>query len=99
MIFLCVRSPEAPKTTSAQGSGVRRSARPSSSGFSCFGAVAVIASRSLLGALLEVAAEGVPHRRQDAVAEICLAAGGEAVEQRRGEHRRGQALLDRGLAL
>src|SRR5712672_131437 len=98
MIFLCVRSPEAPKMTSAQGSGVFRRARPSASGFSCCsGAVVVTVLRSLFWALLEVAAEALAHRRENAVAEVGLAAGGEPVEQRSGEHRRGHALLHRGL--
>src|SRR5213082_1001288 len=98
MIFLCVRSPEAPKMARAHGSGVRRSASPSASGFSCCrGAVAVTAPCSLFWALLEVAAEALAHRGKDAVAPVGLAARGEAVEQRGGEHRRGHALLDRGL--
>src|SRR5437763_13071657 len=54
-------------------------------------------SRSLLGALLEVAAEALAHRGEDAVAPVGLAARGEAVEQRGGEHRRRHTLLDRGL--
>src|SRR5262245_2791970 len=98
MSFLCVRSPEAPKMTSAQASGVRRSASPSASGFSCCGcAVAVIALRSLFRALLQMAAERLPHRGEDTVAPLGLAAGGEAVEERRGKHRGRHALLDRGL--
>src|SRR5260370_31830227 len=100
MIFLCVRSPEAPKTTSAHGSGVRRRARPSASGFSfctgCSAVVSVTVPCSLFRALLEVAAEGVPHRRQNAVAEVRLAAGGKPVEQRGGEHRSRHSLLDGG---
>src|SRR5712672_2753139 len=99
MIFLCVRSPEAPKMTSAQGSGVFRRARPSASGFSCccFGAVALTVLCSLFWALFEVAAEALAHRGEDTVAEVGLAAGGEPVEQRSGEHRCGHALLHRGL--
>src|SRR5436305_14037518 len=98
MIFLCVRSPEAPKMARAHGSGVRRSASPSASGFSCCrGAVAVTVPCSLFWALLEVAAEALAHCGKDAVAEVRLATGGEPVEQRGGEHRRRYALLDRGL--
>src|SRR5579884_1164961 len=98
MSFLCVRSPEAPKMTSAHGSGVRRSARPSARGFSCCcAAVAVNTLRSLFRALLEVAAEALAHGGEDAVAPVGLAARGEAVEQRRGEHRSRHALFDRGL--
>src|ERR1700756_4950632 len=102
MIFLCVRSPEAPKMTSAHGSGVRRRARPSASGFSCCvwagcSAVSVTLLCSLLWALLEVAAEAPAHRGEDAVAPLRLAARGEAVEQRGCEHGGRDSLLDRGL--
>src|SRR3954452_7565239 len=98
MIFLCVRSPEAPKMTSAQGSGVRRKARPSASGFSCSfcagcSAVSVTVPCSLFWALLEVAAEALAHCGEDAVAEVRLATRGKPVEQRGGEHRRRHALL------
>ena len=48
-------------------------------------------------ASLQVPAEGAPHRREDAVAELRLASRGEAVEERRCEHGRGHALLDGGL--
>ena len=50
-----------------------------------------------LRALLEMAAEGLAHRGEDAVAEVGLAARGEPVEERGGEHRHRHALLDRGL--
>src|SRR4051812_5495807 len=84
--------------TSAQGSGVFRRARPSASGFSCcFGTVALTVLCSLFWALLEVAAEALAHRGEDTVAEVGLTPGGESVEQRGGEHRRGHALLDRCL--
>ena len=45
--------------------------------------------------LLDVAAEGEAHRRQQAVLEIGLAAGGEAGEQRGGEDVGRHAFLDR----
>jgi len=44
-----------------------------------------------------VAAEGVSHRGEDAVAEVGFAAGREAVEQRRREHRNRDAFLNGGL--
>ena len=45
--------------------------------------------------LLQMAAEGLPHRREDAVAELGLAARGEAVEERGREDRDGHTLVDR----
>ena len=78
--------------TSAQGSGVLRRARPSASGFS-----SLRRRGHCFRALLEMAAEALPHRGEDAVAEVGLAARGEPVEERGGEHRHWYALLDRGL--
>src|SRR5579884_921687 len=99
MSFLWVRSPEAPKMTRAHASGVRGSMRPSASGFvaraGC--AVSVTVGRSLFGTPLQVAAERLAHRREHPVAPVGLAARGEAVEQRGGEHRNRHALLDRRL--
>src|SRR5581483_916325 len=96
MSFLWVRSPEAPKITSAQGSGVRRRASPSASGFSsCWaGAVSVTALFSLFRALLQMAAERLAHRGEDAVAPVGLAARGVAVEEGRREDGSGHAFLD-----
>src|SRR6476469_211040 len=72
------------------GRGPRRAGFPAA-------AWAARPSPSLFRALLEVAAEALAHRGQDAVAEVGLAAGGEPVEQRGGEHGRRYALLDRCL--
>src|SRR5215212_5107060 len=58
---------------------------------------AAVRSRSCLRALLEVAAEGLAHCRENAVAPVGLAARGEAVEERGREHRSGHTFLDRGL--
>src|SRR5205823_2415247 len=54
-------------------------------------------SPSLFRALLEVAAEALAHRGEDAVAPFGFAARREAVEQGGGEHRGRHALLDGGL--
>src|SRR3974390_729241 len=91
MIFLCARSPDAPKMTRTHGSGVRRRVSPSASGFS------VTALCSLFGALLQMAAEGVAHRGEDAVAPVRLGAWREAGVARGGQHRRRDAFLDRRL--
>src|SRR5262249_16859056 len=45
--------------------------------------------------LLDVPAELEAHRREHAVLEFGLAARAEALEQRRGEHMRGNAGIDR----
>src|SRR5919204_946102 len=97
--FFCVRSPEAPKMTSAHGSGVRRSWSPSSSGFSC---VVATLMRARIGArlgLLEradsVAAELVAQCGGDLRREVDLVTGREARKERRRDDRRRHVLVDR----
>ena len=53
-------------------------------------------SASVTSRLLGVAAEPLAHRRQHLVGEVGLAARGEPRVERRGEHRRRHALVDRG---
>src|SRR4029077_19823028 len=92
--FLCVRSPDAPKMTSAHGSGARRSMSPASSGFACTG-VSVVA----IDGLDRVSAELVAQRGVDLGGEVELVARREPRIQRggddRGRHALGDRLLDR----
>src|SRR5438309_6597296 len=99
MSFRFVRSPDAPKMVRMQGSGVRRSCRPSSSGFSCVVAtsalVRVFAGFRLLERTYGVTAELLAERGCDLRREIDLVAGRKAGKQRGGDHRYGNVLLDR----
>src|SRR5436305_14083367 len=83
--------------TRMQGSGIRRSCSPSSSGFSW--AVATLARVFAgLGALERadrVAAELLPQRGRDASRELDLVTRGEAREERRRDHGRGHVRVDR----
>src|SRR5262249_22937110 len=95
--FRCVRSPLAPKMTSMQGSGVRRSCSPSSSGFSCVVATLprVVARLRALERANGVAAELLPQRGGDLRRELDLVARREAREQRRRGYRTGSVHLHR----
>ena len=53
--------------------------------------------RSPPSLLLDVAAEAVAHGGEHLVLELVLAARGEALEERRGQHVRRHALVDGGL--
>ncbi len=88
--LLCVRSPDAPKMTSANGSGVRRSDSPSSQRV-----LLLRRGRHQSGRLHRVAAELVAQRGGDLRREVLLVARGEAREQRGGDHRRRHVLGDR----
>src|SRR5438034_2114809 len=90
MILRCVRSPDAPKTTSTHGSGVRRCPSPSSSGFSTAGAS--VTSRLRLDG---VAAELLAQRGVDLRRERLVLARGEARVERGGDDRSGHVLVDR----
>src|SRR6266576_1840959 len=92
-----VRSPDAPKMTRMQGSGIRRSCSPSSSGFSWVVATLarVFAGLGALERADRVAAELLPQRGGDARGELDLVTRGEAREERSRDHRRGHVLVDR----
>src|SRR6266576_3189008 len=93
----CVRSPDAPKMTRMQGSGVRRSCSPSSSGFSCVVATltGVVAGLRALERTDRVAAELLAQRGRDLGRELDLVARLEAREERRRDHRDRDVLVDR----
>src|SRR5581483_2524084 len=91
--FFAVRSPDAPKMTRMQGSGRRRTWRPSSSGFcSSTGATSVATS-----ALRQhgVPAELVAQRRVHLRGERLVLPRGEAREERGRDHRDRYVLGDR----
>src|SRR5215469_4224444 len=54
----------------------------------------VTGDRRLFGRFLEVAAELIAHGREQLVLEFCAAARAEALVERGGEHRCGDALVD-----
>src|SRR5438105_2342994 len=77
-IFLCARSPVAPKSTSVSDLSWLMPPLPSHAGLR----------------LLDMAAEGIAHGGQKLVGEGGFALRGEAVEQRRREHGRRNAGVD-----
>src|SRR3954465_10394090 len=92
--FLWARSPLAPKTTTAQGSGDDSARSPGRSGFgtsSCSGEYGI-------SALLDrVAAELVAEGGLDLGGEGLLLAGGEPAEERQRDHRSRNVLVHRRL--
>src|ERR671936_765980 len=83
--------------TMAHGSGVRRSCRPSSSGFSWVVATlaGVVSGLRLFQRADGMAAELLAQRGGDLRGELDLVARLEPGEQRRGEHGRRHVLVDR----
>ena len=57
-------------------------------------AVGMVIAPGVQDFLLEVAAEGEPHRREDLIGEVVVAARAEPGEQGRAEDGRGHALVD-----
>src|SRR5689334_4289329 len=86
-IFLYARSPVAPKNTSAsEWTPPSVFSRPQSD----------LGSGTASALLLDVAAELEPHRGEQLVREVGLAARVEPLVERRGEHVDRGALVDRG---
>src|SRR5918992_4548479 len=90
MSFRCVRSPEAPKIVSTQGSAARRLRSPSRSGFCSVTAGACVISLRLHGVTAELLAKG----RVDLRAEGLVLAGGEASEEGGRDDGSGDAFVD-----
>src|SRR5438034_11100647 len=88
MSFRWARSPEPPKMTMVEGSGIRESRSPSRNGFS----VEVASSLFLLHCM---AAELIPERGRDLHRVAVLLARHEAREKRVGDGRHGHAVRHR----
>src|SRR5262245_5530784 len=86
-IFLCARSPVAPKNTSASECDVSMLVSPR----------LIQRCTGLLAGLLQMPAEAEAHRRQELVLEVRLAPRAEAFVQRGGEYRGRHRFVDRCL--